>query len=100
MLSTSARHIGQRLPTGPNSTEARGSGFGFLQELEVDLDGEDPLHAPDVGAPHFLEGVEEGARPSETGCRVDDLVAVDPAPAALDLVLRPEREAPRTGRRL
>ena len=89
----------QRLPTGPNSTEARGPGFGFLQELKVDLDGEDPLHAPHVGAADFLERVEEGTRPRETGGRVDDLVAVNSTPAALDLVLGPEREAPRTGRR-
>src|ERR687895_1286008 len=86
----------QRLAIGPNSTEARGPGFGFLQELEVDLDGEHPLHAPDVGAADLLERVEERTRPSETGGREHDLVAVDPAPATLDLVLRAERQAPRT----
>jgi hypothetical protein len=52
VLSTSEWHIG---------SEARGLGFGFLQELEVDLDAEDFLHAADVGAAGLFEGVEERA---------------------------------------
>jgi hypothetical protein len=93
-----ALHLGaahrQRVASGLNSTEARCSGFGFLQELEVDLDPEDFLHAPDIGAADFLEGVEERAGALDTGSRVDDLVAVDPAAAALDLILWTERELP------
>jgi hypothetical protein len=83
---------GKRVAHGPNSTEARFPGFSFLEELEVDLDPEDLLHAADIRAAGFLERVEERARPLDTGRGVDDLVAVDPAPAALDLVLRAERE--------
>jgi len=88
----------QRVASGLDSTEARGSGFGFLQELEVDLDAKDLLHAAHVRPADLFEGVEERARAGDAGGRVDDLVAVDPTPAALDLVLRPERElAERTG---
>jgi hypothetical protein len=82
----------QWVSAGPDSTEARGTGFGFAEQLKVDLDREDLLHAADVGPPHLLERVEEGTRPLEASARVNDLVAVDPAPAALDLVLRPERK--------
>jgi len=85
---------------GPDGTEARCAGFGFLQELEIDLHREDPLHAPHVGATDLLEGIEKGAGARETGGWIDDLVAVDSAAAALDLVLWSEREAPRTGRLL
>jgi len=98
-LDLGATH-GQRISVGPNSTEARGSGFGFLQELEIDLDREDPLHAPDVRPADLLERVEEGARPGKTRRRVDDLVAMDAAAAALDLVLWAKWEAPRTSRLL
>jgi hypothetical protein len=82
----------QRVARGLYSTEARCSGFGFLQELEVDLDPEDLLHAADVRPADFLVGVEERARAGDTGGGIDDLVAVDPTPAALDLVLRAERK--------
>jgi hypothetical protein len=88
----------QRVATGLDGTEARGSGFGFLQELQVDLDAEDFLHAAHVGPADLFEGVEEGTRAGDAGGWVDDLVTVDPAPTTLDLVLRPERElAERTG---
>jgi hypothetical protein len=82
----------QRVASGLNSTEARCSGFRFLQQLEVDLDAEDFLHAADVGPPRLFEGVEEGTRAGDTGGGIDDLVAVNPAAAALDLVLRAERK--------
>jgi len=52
----------QRVARGPDSAEARLAGFGFLQELEVDLDPEDLLHAADIRAADLLEGVEERAR--------------------------------------
>jgi len=82
----------QRIASGLDGTEARVTGFGFLQELQVDLDAEDFLHAAHVRPAHLFEGVEEGTRAGDAGGRVDDLVAVDPAPATLDLVLRPERQ--------
>jgi hypothetical protein len=85
----------QWVASGPNSTEARCSGFGFLQQLEVDLDAEDFLHAANVGPPRLFEGVEEGARAGDTGGGIDDLVAVDPTAAALDLILRAKRELTR-----
>ena len=40
----------------------------------------------------ILVGVEERARALDARGRVDDLVAVDVAPAALELVLRAERK--------
>jgi len=85
----------QRVARGPDSTEARFPGFGFLEQLEIDLDPEDLLHAADVCAADLFERVQERARPLDAGAGVDDLVAVDPAAAALDLVLRPERQLPR-----
>jgi hypothetical protein len=39
----------------------------------------------------LLEGVEERAGPLDAGRRVDDLLAMHLAPAALQLILRPER---------
>ena len=84
----------QWVAIGPNSTEARGSGFGFAEQLQVDLDRVDLLHAADVRPADFLECIEEGARSLEASGGVHDLVAVDPAAAALDLVLRPERKLP------
>jgi hypothetical protein len=91
-----ALHLGaahrQRIASGLNSTEARCSGFGFLQELEVDLYPEHLLHAADVRPADLLKGVEERAGPFDAGGGVHDLVAVDPTAAALDLVLRPERK--------
>jgi hypothetical protein len=85
----------ERVARGPDSTEARGSGFGFLEELEIDLDSKDLLHTADVRAADLLERVEEGAVTLDAGCRVDHLVAVHPAAAALDLVLRAERKLAR-----
>jgi hypothetical protein len=85
----------ERIAIGLDSTEARRPGFGFFEELEVDLDPEHLLHAADVRPADFLEGVEERARAGDAGARVDDLVAVDPTAAALDLVLGAERKLPR-----
>jgi hypothetical protein len=85
----------ERVAIGLNSTEARFPGFGFLEELEVDLDREHLLHAADVRPADFLERVEERAGAGDAGARIDDLVAVDPAAAALDLVLGAERKLPR-----
>jgi hypothetical protein len=84
----------QRFAIGPNSTEARGSGFGFAEQIEVDLDPEHLLHAADVRSSRLLERIEERAGPLDAGTGVDDLVAVNPAATALDLVLWPERKLP------
>ncbi len=59
--------------------------------IEVDLDVVDLLHAADVGAAPLLVRVEERAG-RKAGGRIDDLVAVDVAAAALRLVLRTKRE--------
>ena len=59
---------------------------------EVDLDVEDLLHAADVCAAELDERIEERAGTLDAGRRVNDLVAVNLAAAALDLVLRMERE--------
>jgi hypothetical protein len=88
----------ERIPVRLDSAEARGADLCFFQQLEVDLNAEDLLHAADVRPAGFLERIEERARAFDTGRRVDHLVAVHPAAAALDLVLRPERQLPqRTG---
>src|SRR5262249_18074843 len=63
------------------------------EEAKIDLDLVDLLHAPDVRVAELLERVDERARSFETGSRVDDLVAVRLAPAALGLVLRVQRQA-------
>src|SRR5205085_5503246 len=71
--------------------------LGSPQQVEVDLDVEDLLHATDVGVAELLVRVEEGAVPLDTGGGIDDLVAVDPAAPALDLVLRMQRQLARPG---
>jgi hypothetical protein len=68
-----------------------------LEQVDVDLDVEDLLHAPDVVVTELLVGVEERAAALEARCRVDDLVAVDTAAPALDLVLWMERQLARPG---
>src|SRR5690242_796207 len=70
------------------------------QEIEVDLDVEDLLHAANVRVAELLVCVEERATPLGAGGRVDDLVAVHLAAPAFDFVLRPEWELARPGRRL
>jgi len=66
--------------------------LGLAEELEVDLDLVDLLHAADVGSAPLLVGVEEGTRALDAGSRVDDLVAVDPAAPTLGFLLRAERK--------
>ena len=90
-LDTSAWHIGsgaRRRGRAPNPPR----GARPPEEVEVDLDVVDLLHAADVGAPERLECVDERTRALETRRRVDDLVAVDLAAAALGLVLRTKRQ--------
>ena len=71
--------------------------LGRPQHVQVDLDVVDLLHAADVGVAPRLVRVDEGAAARETGARIDDLVAVDLAAAALHLVLRMERQGRRGG---
>ena len=60
-------------------------------KLEVDLDGVDLLHAADVRPSPLLVGIEERACAVDAGARIDDLVAVNLAPATFGLLLRSER---------
>ena len=90
--TTSTSHIGSgaRLArTAPKPPPAR---LGLLEQVEVDLDVVDLLHAADVRVPPRLVRVDERAGHAEARCGVDDLLAVDVAVAACHLVLDPERE--------
>jgi hypothetical protein len=80
----------ERVPSRLDGAEAGSPDLGFLQQLEVDLDPEDLLHATHVGPTGFLEGVEKRTRTLDAGGRVDHFVAVHVAAPALDLVLWPE----------
>jgi len=66
--------------------------LGLEHEHEVDLDIEHLLEAPNVGAPHFLEGVEKRTSPRDARRRIDHLVAMNTAAPAIDLILWMERE--------
>jgi hypothetical protein len=81
----------ERLPTCPHGAELPAL-LGLKHQGKVDLDVEDLLHAADVRATELDERVEERAGTLDAGRRVDNLVAVNLAAAALDLVLRMERE--------
>ena len=65
----------------------------FAEEVEVDLDLVDLLHAPHVGVPELFVRIDERAGALHTGGRIDDLVAVDGAATALHLVLRAKRQS-------
>ena len=83
---------GQRRPAGAYGAEAAPTCFGLLEQLEVDLDFVDLLHAPDVRVAPCLVGVDERAGHAQARTGVHDLLAVDVAMTAADLVLDPERE--------
>src|SRR5439155_3751952 len=91
LLHLDAAHR-QRRAGRPHCAEAFPLRLGLAQHLEVDLDAVHLLHAADVGMAELFERVEERARALHTGGRIDDLVAVDVTAAALELVLRPERD--------
>jgi len=82
----------QRSAGGADPTESVASLLGGAQQVEIELDRVDPLHAPDILVPPGLVCVDERARPLDARAGIDDLVAVDLAPPTFDLVLRPERE--------
>jgi hypothetical protein len=81
----------KRLPIRANGAELS-SLLGLEHQPEVDLDIEDLLHAPDVGATELYERIEERTGPLDARRRVDDLVAMNLAAPTLDLVLWMERE--------
>src|SRR5438445_5640721 len=91
LLDLDAAHR-ERLPHCSHRAEPAAPDFGRAQQLQVDLDLVHLLHAPDVGVPELLVGVDERTRPLETGGGIDDLVAVDVAAPALELILRTERK--------
>src|SRR5439155_23198619 len=81
------------VPPRPHRAEAVApTPLGGAQEIEVDLHLVHLLHTADVRVPELLVRVHERTRAFEAGGRVDHLVAVDAAAAALDLVLRTERK--------
>src|SRR5919206_1689378 len=84
----------QRLPCRLHGAELTRR-LGGAEQVDVDLDIEDLLHAADVVVAELLVRVEEGAPALDAGGRVDDLVAVDTAAPALDLVLWMERQLAR-----
>ena len=90
----------QRGSRRPHRAEAVAPALGLPEKVEIDLDVEDLLETADICMPKLLVRVQEGAVPLEARGRIDHLVAVDSAAAALDLVLRAERELARPGRRL
>ena len=83
---------GQRSAACAHGAEAATPGLGLFEQLEIDLDVVDLLHAPDVRVAPRLVRVDERAGHPEARSRVDDLLAVDVAVAARHLVLDPERE--------
>src|SRR5581483_5872895 len=91
LLDLDAAHR-QRLALRPDRAEAAAAPLGLAQEVDVDLDVVHLLHAADVRVSELLVRVDERTRTVDAGGGVDDLVAVHPAPPALDLVLRAERE--------
>ena len=84
----------QRLARGLDRAELA-RGIGRAQEVDVDLHVEDLLHAADVGVAELLVRVEERALGLDARGRVDDLVAMDTAAPAFDLVLWVQRQRAR-----
>ena len=97
MFSTSVLHIGSGWRTARIAPNPARRCSAAREHVEVDLDLVDLLHAADVGVAEGLVGVDERAALLEAGARVDHLVAVDLAAAALELVLRDAAAA--SGRR-
>ena len=82
----------ERCAPGADGAEPAPFGLGRLEQREIDLDVEDLLEAADVRAAPGLVGVHERAAHAKAGGGVDDLLAMDGAVAAFDLVLNAERE--------
>src|SRR4051794_17165938 len=90
----------QRRRGCPHGAEAAHPRLRRAQQVEVDLDREDLHQAAHVGVPELLVGVAERTPALDACARVHDLVAVDLAAAAFDLVLRAERKLGRLNGRL
>ena len=82
----------QRGTTRADGAEPIATSLRGLEQVEVDLDVEDLLQAPHVRVAPRLVRVDERAGPLDARTWVDDLVAEHVAAAALDLVLRPQRQ--------
>src|SRR5690242_11392644 len=76
----------QRLAHRAHAAEAVAAPGRALEDVEIDVGGEDLLRAADVRAPERLVGVEEGAGLLEAPRRVHHLLAHDAAAAALHLL--------------
>ncbi len=83
---------GERRPPRLDRAEALTRLLELAQRVEVDLDVEHALHAPDVRVTPGLVGVHEGARATDAGAGVDNPVAVHLAPTTLELLLRSQRD--------
>src|SRR5205823_8944160 len=93
-----ALHVGaaeRQRPAGRLHGAELAGPFGGLEQVDVDLDVEDLLHTTDVVVAELLVRVEEGATSLDACRRVDDLVAVDTAAPAFDLVLWVQRQLTR-----
>ena len=88
----------QRRAGGADAAEALSPSLRCPQQVEVDLDPVDLLHAADVGVTPRLVRVDERARALDARPGVHDLVAVHLAATTLDLVLRAERKLGRCRR--
>src|SRR5438067_6675194 len=62
LLDLDAAHR-QRLALRADRAEAAAPALGLTQQVDVDLDLVDLLHAPDVRVPELLVRVDEGAGP-------------------------------------
>jgi hypothetical protein len=82
----------QRPARRAHRAEALAAALGCVQHLHVDLRLEHLLHAAHEGVAVLLVRIDERARAPEARGRIDDLLAVHLALAALDLVLRPQRQ--------
>ena len=85
----------QRPPIRPHGAEAVAPPLGRTKHVDVDLGLEHLLHAAHEGVAVLLVGVDERARAGEARRRIHDLLAVDLAHPALDLVLRSKRQGQR-----
>jgi hypothetical protein len=80
------------LPDCLHGPEASRPSHRIMEDVDVELDHVDLLHAPDVPMSPLLVCIDEGAGALDASGWVDDFVAVDLAPSALGLLLRPERQ--------
>ena len=85
----------QRPPRRPHRPEAVAPPLRCVKHVDVDLRLEHLLHAAHEGVAVLLVGVGERAGAVEARRGIHDLLAVDLAAPAFDLVLRSQRESRR-----